>query len=53
MEISQTLGGTVDGHTVQKICQQRVREKAEAYGLTADGAAMLRPIMSRCAGTPS
>jgi len=31
MEISQTLGGTLDRHTVQKICQQRVREKAEAY----------------------
>ena len=36
MEISQTLGGTVDSRGVQEICQQRVREKAEAYARIDD-----------------
>ena len=36
MQISQTLGGTVDRAAVQEICQQRMREKAEAYARIDD-----------------
>jgi HAD superfamily hydrolase (TIGR01549 family) len=35
-EISQTLAGTVDTAVVHGICQQRMREKAEAYARTDD-----------------
>ena len=47
MEISQTLGGTADGHAVQKICQQRVREKAEAYARIDD---QVKALVAELAG---
>ncbi|MBA2459895.1 MAG: hypothetical protein H0V43_13190 [Gemmatimonadales bacterium] len=35
-EISQTVIGTVDAAAVQRICQQRIREKAAAYARIDD-----------------
>ena len=35
-EVSQTLVGTVDTTVVQRICQQRMREKAAAYARMED-----------------
>src|SRR5688572_23000527 len=35
-EISRTLIGTVDAAVVQEICQQRVREKTDAFARTHD-----------------
>lgn len=46
-EISQALGGTVDAQAVQQICQQRVREKAEAYARIDD---QVKTLVAELAG---
>ena len=40
-EVSQTLAGTVDTAAVQRICQQRIREKAAAFAHPDDQVATL------------
>jgi putative hydrolase of the HAD superfamily len=46
-EISQTLIGTVDAAVVERICQQRMREKAAAYSRPDDLVATLIGNLSR------
>jgi HAD superfamily hydrolase (TIGR01509 family) len=46
-EISQKLAGTVDGAAVQRICQQRMREKAQAYARIDD---QVRTLITELAG---
>ena len=47
-DISQTLGGRVDGGTVSGICEQRLREKAAAYArIDSEIAALVKALSDR------
>ena len=50
-EVSQTLVGRVDATAVQRICEQRIREKAAAYARTDDQiATLVTDLAHRCVG---